>query len=105
MKRRNCQEVIAKMVAKIPKSKTKLLKDLKWNFEDAKYKAPEETLQWERTMKTLLKHIPIPTAEWEFKVLSIFTARSIDELKNNATELKACDSMLKSIKKTLKSIK
>lgn len=66
---------------KIPSEKTELLKDLNWNFDDAIYKAPEETLQWERTMGTLMKHIPKPTEEWEFEVLSIFTTKSIEQLK------------------------
>ena len=69
------------MLEKVPTEKTDFIKDLKWNYEDASYKAPEETLQWERTMNTLQKHIPIPKEEWEYDVLSIFTTKSIDELK------------------------
>ena len=81
MKRRNCIYVIDKMLLEIPKDKTDFISDLTWNFEDAMYKAPEETLQWQRTMETLMKHIPEPTEEWEYKVLSIFTTKSIEELK------------------------
>jgi hypothetical protein len=81
MERRNCCEVIAKMLEKIPEEKIELIKDLKWNYDDANYKAPEETLQWQRTMETLMKHIPAPTEDWEFKVLSIFTTKSIEEIK------------------------
>jgi len=81
MERRNCMAVIKEMVVEIPLNKKKLHKDLEWNFEDAFYKPPEETLQWERTMETLIKHIPKPRKEWEFKVLSIFTTKSIEELK------------------------
>ena len=66
---------------KIPSEKTEFLKDLKWNFEDASYKPPEDTLQWERTMRTLMTHIPKPTEEWKFEVLSIFTTKSIENLK------------------------
>ena len=51
MERRNCQAIIKQMMEKIPSDKTDFIKDLEWNFEDAGYKAPEETLQWERTMK------------------------------------------------------
>ena len=54
---------------------------LEWNKNDADYKAPEETLHWQRTMETLQKYIPAPTQEWEFKVLSIFTTKPIKELK------------------------
>jgi len=81
MERRNCCFVIAKMIEKIPADKIEFIKALEWNKEDAAYKAPEETLQWERTMSTLQKHIPTPCEDWEFEVLSIFTTRSIEELK------------------------
>jgi len=81
MARRNCCEIINQMVEKIPTEKTELLKDLEWNLEDASYKAPEETLQWNRTMNTLMKHIPEPKLDWEFEVLSIFTTKTVDELK------------------------
>lgn len=81
MKRRWCHEVIAEMLTHIPSAQVELIKALEWNAEDSFYKAPEETLQWERTMQTLQKFIPSPTSDWEYKVLSIFTTRPIDELK------------------------
>lgn len=83
MERRNCCLVILKMLKLIPEEKEELIKALKWNSEDASYKAPEETLQWERTMNTLIKYIPIPVKDWEFEVLSIFTTKSINELKKS----------------------
>ena len=82
MKRRDCQHVITDMLKHVPDEKTDLIKDLIWNHEDAGYKAPEETLQWERTSGTLLKHIPVPVEDWEYEVLSIFTTHSIDTLKS-----------------------
>lgn len=69
------------MVFNIPENEIELLKDLKWNYEDSLHKPPEETLQWERTMMTLVKHIPVPKKDWEFEILSIFTTKSIDEIK------------------------
>jgi len=81
MEKRNCGLVIVKMRAVIPETKKDLHKDLEWNFEDSQYKAPEETLQWERTMQTLIKHIPKPVEDWEFKVLEIFTTRSREEIE------------------------
>lgn len=81
MERRDCCAVIAQMLEKIPTVNEKFISDLKWNQEDASYKAPEETIQWSRTMQTLQQHIPTPVEEWEYEVLSIFTTRSIDELK------------------------
>lgn len=86
MRRRNCQTVIAQMIEKIPSSEIELLKDLKWNFDDAGYKAPEETLQWSRTMQTLQKHIPDPSKEWHYEVLSIFTTHPIELLKQWSKE-------------------
>lgn len=82
MTRRNRCAVITQMMVKIPQEKTELLKDLKWNYEDACYKAPEETLQWERAEQTLTKHLPNPTEDWEYEILSIFTTKPIKELKH-----------------------
>ena len=79
--RRNCCEVINEMIKKIPEHETEFIEKLKWNHEDASYKAPEETLQWNRTMETLMTYIPAPRKTWEFEVLSIFTTRPIAELK------------------------
>lgn len=81
MKRRNCWEVIQQMINKVPEDKEALLDDLEWNLEDAAYKPPEETIQWQRTQSTLIKHIPKPIEDWEFEVLSIFTTMSIEDLK------------------------
>lgn len=81
MERRNCYEVIVKMIEIIPSDREDLIKDLQWHYEDSIYKAPEETIQWVRVSDTLQKHIFKPIASWEFEVLSIFTTKSIDELK------------------------
>lgn len=84
---RECSEVIRLMMEKIPESKTKFLEDLKWNYEDSCYKPPEETIQWFRTHETLMRHIKLPPKEdWEFEVLSIFTTKSIEELKYHAKQ-------------------
>lgn len=81
MKRRSCYSVIQRMLLHVPENETEFIKDLKWNLDDSIFKAPEDTIQWERTMKTLIKHIPSPKEEWHFKVLSIFTTKSIEQLK------------------------
>ena len=81
MIRRNCCLVIQEMLHKIPLDKTELIKDLEWNLDDASYKAPEDTLQWVRTQQTLIKHIPEPSEDWEYEVISIFTTLSIEEIK------------------------
>jgi hypothetical protein len=79
--RRDCGKVILEMLSKIPTERTELIKDLQWNYDDATYKAPEETIQWERTQETLIKHISQPVEEWEFEVISIFTTQPIDDIK------------------------
>jgi len=81
MKRRDCCEVISNMIKEIPIEKIDLIDALKLNYDDAQYKAPEENIQWNRTMQTLQTHISKPTEEWEFKVLNIFTTKPIEELK------------------------
>jgi hypothetical protein len=81
MKRRMCHLIIIKMLAEIPNDKIEFINDLRWNYNDSLYKAPEEIIQWTRTQETLVKHIPKPIEEWEFKILSIFTCRSIDAIK------------------------
>lgn len=83
MNRRDCGLVITEMLTKIPKTKDNvdLIEALDWNREDASYKAPEETLQWQRTQQTLIKYIPIPKEEWQFEVFSIFTALPIEVVK------------------------
>jgi len=86
MERRECTDVIAKMIEKIPSDKAELIKDLQWNYEDASYKAPEETLQWERTHSTIMKHLANPVEEWEFEVLSVFTTHPVERLKEWVAE-------------------
>lgn len=81
--RRNCGIVINNMLNHIPYTESKLRKALEWNRDDAAYKAPEETIQWERTQHTLMEYMPNPEEEWQFKVLSIFTTVPIEELKLN----------------------
>lgn len=86
MERRNCCEVINKMLEKIPHEKIDLIEDLKLNYDDACFKAPEETIQWHRTQQTLIKHISKPIDDWHFEILSIFTTQPIGELKRFLSE-------------------
>lgn len=80
MTRRNCSEIIEKMLALIPEDKKEFIKALEWNLEDSKYKAPDETLQWRRTAETLGKFILNPKEEWEFKIVAIFTNESVEQV-------------------------
>jgi hypothetical protein len=83
MERRNCVEVIKLMLKEIPliEENFPFISQLKWNLNDAYYKAPEENIQWIRTSETLQKFIPTPNLDWHFQVLSIFTTKSVDQIK------------------------
>ncbi len=83
MVRRNCVEVIKLMLKEIPliEENFNFIYNLKWNLNDASYKAPEQDIQWIRTSETLQKFIPNPNLDWHFQVLSIFTTKTINELK------------------------
>lgn len=80
---RDCCEVIKKIKEIIPKNKVELHTALDWNYEDAMFKAPEETLQWEKTAQTLNKYIPKPIDDWEYEIVSIFTLIPIEKLKED----------------------
>ena len=80
--RRMCHQVIDQMLDKIPEDKVEFINDLKKDWESSVYKAPEETIQWVETQLTLQKHIGQPTEDWHYEVLSIFTTKSVSELKD-----------------------
>lgn len=91
MERRNYAVVITQILAEIPTEKIEFIEALKRDLVNASYKAPELTVQWQRTMQTLQGYIPQPKEDWEFKVLHIFTTRTIEQLKvifNNQKNLK-----------------
>lgn len=92
VKRRSCYAVIERMLGHVPADNTRLIDALKWHLEDSMYKAPEETIQWERTMSTLQKFIPNPSEDWHFNVLSIFTTKSIEELKLTVKRINELES-------------
>ena len=78
---RNCCDVIKEMISKVPEDKTNLLIRLNKNLEKAAYKAPEETVQWVEVQDTLIEFMKKPTEDWEFEVLSVFTTKSVSELR------------------------
>jgi hypothetical protein len=86
MKRRNCIDVITKIIDFIPETEQDFITALKFNQEDAAYKAPEETIQWYRTADTLDTYIPFPKEDWHFEVLSIFMVKEINELREMAAK-------------------
>lgn len=78
---RDCVKIIQSMLDLIPEDEEELREALEWNKNDASYKAPEETIQWERTSQTLQEYITIPTEDWEFEILSIFSTIPVEEIR------------------------
>ena len=86
---RDCHKIIREMINCIPKEEIDLINALEWNYNDAWYKSPEETIHWIRTSETLQKYINPPdiNKNWQIKILSIFSTISeediIKELSSN----------------------
>ena len=53
MQKRNCCGVIVQMIAIIPVENIEFIQSLEKDFESASYKAPEDTVQWDRVSETL----------------------------------------------------
>lgn len=83
--RRNCCDVIQQILNIVPEEEISLIKSLKWCLEDASFKAPEETIQWQRTYDAINDYLinkkESTPEEWEYKMLSIFSTKSVKELK------------------------
>ena len=78
---RDCRTVIKEMLNVIPKEQSNFKRSLKYVYRDAFYKAPEDNTSWSKAHSIIIQVISKPVEDWEFEVLSIFTTKSIDELK------------------------
>jgi hypothetical protein len=81
MNKRNCVQTIEKILTYVPYEESNLRKALLHNRETAFYAAPENILSWESVFDTLLFHIYPPKKEWHFEVWSVFSTKSVEELK------------------------
>lgn len=79
--RRDCCKVIDQIKEKVPNGMEKFLGDLEEVRKDAAYKAPEETIQWERLQKCLLSYIHPPKEDWEIEIWSIFSTVPVEKIK------------------------
>jgi len=79
--KRLCHEVIKQMLEKVPVDCTEFITDLGSEYLHALNEEVDDPQQWHKTMLLLKKHIPFPTKDWEFEVLSIFTTLSVEKLK------------------------
>lgn len=84
---RSVVDTIDKMIDKIPEGNEKFLSDLRSCRESAVCRAPELVLtSWNQLSDVVNGFIDDDPEEWEYEVLSIFTTKSVDVLKelNNA---------------------
>jgi len=80
---RKLHKVIEEMLNEIPKDREALRDSLKDILSSLNYAPPEliETLWWSETHGVLLDYIDIPEEEWEYEVFSIFSTKSVEDLK------------------------
>ena len=81
---RNLVNVINEMVENIPESEIDLIKELeRIKSDQIQWTAPESMVRWEEVSYALQDYLynPKPTKEWQFKILSIWSTKSIEEVK------------------------
>lgn len=83
MGKRDYSNVVSKMIESLPHGQRELIENLQWDLATTHYRdgAAEKRKLWVNTSKTLIKHIPTPEKNWQWKVISIFTGKTVNELK------------------------
>ena len=82
---RDLVNVIENIIAEIPSTEEDFINELNDRLGRVTYSAPELiTMWWGETYRTLFSHIPeIPTKEWQFRIMSIFSKLDVDIIKEN----------------------
>jgi hypothetical protein len=79
---RNIRVVIGKMIEAIPETEGAFIKRLHKLADDSVYQPPESNLYWFKLQDCLVHYMGImPTEDWQWQVCSIFSTKSIEELK------------------------
>ena len=81
---RNLVNVIDAMIKNIPENEVDLIKELeRIKSDQIQWTAPESMVRWEEVSYVLQDSLynPKPKEEWEFQVLSIWSTKSIEEIK------------------------
>jgi hypothetical protein len=80
---RNLSEVINKILREIPESNQKFINELKNNLSSVSCAAPKLIpMWWNEVYATIQGNIPEKlNKEWHFKILSIFSIKPIEEIK------------------------
>jgi hypothetical protein len=80
---RNIVEVIDQMILKIPSTEVNLIKGLNKIKNSANYTAPELMQgRWYQVSSALSQSFKPPEEDWQFEVLSIFSTKSVGEIKS-----------------------
>lgn len=82
---RNLVKVIDEMIKVIPEENEEFISELKRIQSDQiQWTAPESMVRWEEISYTLQDYaIEEPMEEWQYKILSIWSMKSIDEIKES----------------------
>jgi len=80
---RNLSNIIQQMIDEIPFDEQDFINNLKDNQSSVSCVAPELiSMWWNVVYETLWCFIPEkPNEEWQFKILSIFSTKTVEELK------------------------
>jgi hypothetical protein len=80
---RDIRTVINEIRTHVPANERPLLYDLEDIYSSASYRAPEIWyVDWETLQHVLLNRIgEVPSEEWQFEVLSIFSTLSVGDIK------------------------
>lgn len=83
---RNLKDVINEMLKVIPEDEINLIDALKDIRNDQIYRAPEDTIGWELVSEELeLIDLDLDSEYWKFKIFSIFSTMSIEDIKKELT--------------------
>lgn len=80
--------VIDEMLNVIPEKEKDFIRQLKRIQRDTYITAPENMVRWEEVSYALQDYLynPVPTKEWQYEILSIWSTRSIEDVKADCEE-------------------
>ncbi len=78
---RDLKKVLTYIINEVPKEESEFIEELNMLLYYSAYSAPEDQMLWDKIQLSLSDNIPTPTKTWHWRVLSIFTTRSVQELK------------------------
>ena len=86
---RSLIKVIDEMLAVIPPKETYLIASLKDIQDSQRYRAPEDMLGWQCVSEELQAlNIKKRSPEWKFKICSILSTMTVDEIKEELKKSK-----------------